>query len=58
MRGHRLKAVGSIYWAGRCRNWTKTKNPAFKRVVIPSVGKRTAREAHRRDPAAKAQIRP
>lgn len=26
------KRVGSIYWTGRCRNWTKTKNPAFKRA--------------------------
>jgi bifunctional non-homologous end joining protein LigD len=25
------KRVGSIYWSGRCRNWTKTKNPAFQR---------------------------
>ena len=39
MRGHRLKAVGSIYWAGRCRNWTKTKNPAFKRVWFPPSAK-------------------
>lgn len=26
------KRVGSIYWTGRCRNWTKARNPAFRRV--------------------------
>lgn len=25
------KRVGSIYWSGRCRNWTKVRNPAFQR---------------------------
>jgi len=25
------KRVGSIYWSGRARNWTKTRNPAFQR---------------------------
>jgi bifunctional non-homologous end joining protein LigD len=25
------KRVGSIYWSGRCRNWTKARNPAFQR---------------------------
>ena len=25
------KRVGSMYWSGRCRNWTKARNPAFQR---------------------------
>ena len=25
------KRVGSIYWSGRCRNWTKARNPGFQR---------------------------
>jgi bifunctional non-homologous end joining protein LigD len=25
------KRVGSIYWSGRARNWTKAKNPDFQR---------------------------
>jgi bifunctional non-homologous end joining protein LigD len=25
------KRVGSVYWRGRCRNWTKTRNPASQR---------------------------
>ena len=25
------KRAGSIYWSGRCRNWTKARNPAFQR---------------------------
>ena len=25
------KRIGSIYWSGRCRNWTKARNPAFQR---------------------------
>jgi bifunctional non-homologous end joining protein LigD len=25
------KRVGSIYWSGRCRIWTKARKPTFKR---------------------------
>jgi bifunctional non-homologous end joining protein LigD len=25
------KRIGSIYWSGRCRNWTKARNPGFQR---------------------------
>lgn len=25
------KRVGSVYWSGRCRSWTKARNPVFQR---------------------------
>ena len=28
------KRVGSMYWSGRARNWTKAKNPAFQRREV------------------------
>ena len=28
------KRVGSAYWSGDCRNWTKAKNPSFTRLAL------------------------
>ncbi len=31
LEGIMSKRVGSIYWSGRARNWTKARNPTFQR---------------------------
>jgi hypothetical protein len=28
------KRVGSAYWNGNCRNWTRAKNPGFARLAL------------------------
>jgi hypothetical protein len=28
------KRVGSAYWSGNCRNWTKAKNPSCARLAL------------------------
>ena len=41
------KRVGSMYWSGRCRNWTKARNPAFQdrrfRTWRPHSAQRSSR---------------
>jgi bifunctional non-homologous end joining protein LigD len=31
LKGIVSKRVGSLYWSGRCRNWTKARKPAFRK---------------------------
>ena len=43
------KRVGSAYWSGKCRNWTKAKNPSLARLALHE---KRARIAARRKASA------